>query len=90
MDFKHETGRIYQDDADGKLLAEVTFPVVREGVVDIDHTFVDDSLRGQGIAGQLMEAAYEDIKRSGFKAVLTCPYAVTWFGERPEREDIIA
>ena len=47
MDFQHEKGRIFALDADGKLLAEVTFPA-ENGVATITHTFVDDSLRGQG------------------------------------------
>ena len=42
-----EKGRIYAVDANGKLLAEVTFPDDGNTAV-IDHTFVDESLRGQG------------------------------------------
>lgn len=49
MEFQHERERIFALDEQGKLVAEVTFPV-SEGVADIDHTFVDQSLRGQGVA----------------------------------------
>lgn len=49
MEFKTEDERIYATDADGKVIAEITFPV-SDGIVTIDHTFVDKSLRGQGIA----------------------------------------
>ena len=45
MDFQSETGRIFLEDESGRLLAEVTFPSVSARVVDIRHTFVDDSLR---------------------------------------------
>lgn len=48
MDFQSETGRIFLEDEYGRLLAEVTFPSVSARVADIRHTFVDDSLRGQG------------------------------------------
>jgi predicted GNAT family acetyltransferase len=89
MKFTKEPNRIFAEDENGKLLAQVTFPEVRTGVVNIDHTFVDDSLRGQGIAGSLMEEAYETIGKDGRKAVLTCPYAVRWYGEHPEKNDII-
>lgn len=88
MDFKYENGRIFKEDADGKLLAEVTFPE-SDGVADIDHTFVDPSLRGRGIAGELMVAAAEQIRKEGKKAKLTCPYAVNWFAKRPEYSDIL-
>lgn len=45
MEFRKEPGRIFATDETGKLLAEVTFPE-REGGAVINHTFVDDSLRG--------------------------------------------
>ncbi|MDO4492763.1 MAG: GNAT family N-acetyltransferase [Clostridia bacterium] len=82
MEFQVETGRIFAADGE-KLLCEVTFPV-RDGVATIDHTFVDDSLRGQGIAGQLMEAAVAEIGKNGWKAHPTCSYAVKWFEKHPE------
>ena len=47
------TGRIYAE-KDGTLVAEITFPE-QDGVAVIDHTFVDDSLRGQG--GGVVRAA---------------------------------
>ena len=54
MPFITEENRIiYQQD--GQTLAEITFPAFEEGVVNIDHTFVDPVLRGQGVAGQLMQ-----------------------------------
>ena len=53
MEFRQEPGRIWAEDQDGKLLAEILFPS-REGKASITRTFVDDSLRGQGIAGKLM------------------------------------
>ena len=62
MDFIYEANRIYINDNDGHMQAEVTFPCINETTVDINHTFVDPSLRGQGIAGKLMKAAYEKMK----------------------------
>jgi predicted GNAT family acetyltransferase len=90
LDYKIAPSRIYAEAEDGKLLAEVTFPKARNGEVQINHTFVDDSLRGQGIAAELMELAYEEIKTRGDKAVPLCTYAVKWYGEHPEKRDIVA
>lgn len=61
MEFQHERERIFALDEQGKLVAEVTFPV-SEGVADIDHTFVEQSLRAQGVAGQLLDAAVRQIR----------------------------
>ena len=86
MEFKHETGRVYAQDAAGTLIAEITFPA-ENGVATIDHTFVDGSLRGQGVAGQLVRAAVADIRAAGLKARPTCSYAVKWFDQHPEEVD---
>jgi predicted GNAT family acetyltransferase len=89
MEFEREGNWIFKRGDGGDVVAEVTFPNLRDGVVVINHTYVDDSLRGQGVAGQLVGAAYEAIKADGKKAVLTCPYAVKWFADRPEKNDIV-
>ena len=89
MNYIAETNRIYANDENGVLIAEVTFPKTGDNTVDIDHTFVDDSLQGQGIAGKLMEALAEHLRAQGKKAVLTCSYAVRWFEKHPEYHDLI-
>lgn len=89
MDFSYEQNRIYLTNEDNKVLAEVTFPAIDANTVDIDHTFVDDSLRGQGVAGKLMEAVAKQLREQGKKAVLTCSYAVKWFGKHAEYNDIV-
>lgn len=83
MEFITEKDRIYATDEAGKIIAEVTFPTV-DGVSFIDHTFVDPSLRGQGVAGQLVKLAADTILENGNKIAATCPYAVTWFERHPE------
>ena len=90
MQFQETDGRIWAEDQAGKLVAEITFPETRPGVADIDHTFVDASLRGQGAAGRLVEAAAAQLRRRGMKAVLTCSYAQKWFGDHPEQGDLLA
>ena len=89
MEFQKSAGRIFALGEDGKVLAEVTFPTVKEGLVDIDHTFVDPSLRGQGVAGKLLRAAAQEMRSQGQKAKLTCSYAVTWFENHPEEQDLV-
>ncbi len=83
MNFKHSDSRIFMTDDSGKLLAEVTF-IEENGVRNINHTFVDDSLRGQGVAGKLMEEAVNQIEKNGEKIVPTCSFAVKWFEKHPE------
>lgn len=90
MDYVHEKGRISATDADGSLLAEILFPDAEDGCVDIVRTFVDDRLRGKGIAGELVSLAYDDIKASGKSARASCSYAEVWFEKHPDKRDILA
>lgn len=83
MDFIIEKDRIYANDPAGNIIAEVTFPT-KDGVSTIDHTFVDNSLRGGGIAGKLVKLAADRILKEGNKIAATCPYAVVWFQRHPE------
>ena len=88
MRFERETGRIFARDESGKLLAEVTFPD-RDGAAEIDHTFVDPSLEGRGMAGQLLQAAADALRAEGLKVRPTCSYAVRWFEKHPEQRDLL-
>ncbi len=89
MDFIVEENRIFSKDGSGKTTAEVLFPHRSPGAVTITRTFVDDSLRGQGIAGKLMELTCEKLRRDGKKAYPVCSYAVKWFGAHPECGDVL-
>lgn len=92
MNFTHNETQIALYNDEKKLLAEVTFPYTNDTkqTVDVNHTFVDDSLRGQGVAGQLMEALAADLERRGIKAVLTCSYAIRWFEKHTELSHLLA
>lgn len=83
MDFITKRDMIYATDPSGKIVAEVTFPT-KGGISTINHTFVDDSLRGQGIAAELVKRAADKILSEGNKIAATCPYAVAWFEQHPE------
>lgn len=86
--FVKESNRVYLPGPDGPL-AQITFPQREETSVVIESTFVDGSLRGQGVAGQLMEAALAVIESRGQKAVPRCSYALDWFLKHPEKKNLM-
>ena len=88
MKYITETNRIYVTDTAGEIIAEVTFPT-KAGISTIDHTFVDKSLRGQGVAGELVKRAAEKILADGNKIAATCPYAISWFQRHSEYPVVI-
>ncbi|MGB4610122.1 MAG: GNAT family N-acetyltransferase [Saccharofermentanales bacterium] len=90
MDFIRDKNRIYSLDEYGKLLAEITYVDLDESTVEADHTYVDPSLRGHGIAEQLVEALVEEIQSQGKKIKPTCIYVVTLFKMKPDKYGFIA
>lgn len=89
MNFQHEDNRIFLLNEDGKEIAEVTFPSIKDDVVNINHTFVDPSLRGQGVASKLMMELVKKLRAQNKKALISCPYAVQWFDRHEEYKDVI-
>lgn len=85
----HENDVQYLAD-DGTVLGEVTFPSCGDGIVDINHTFVDGSLRGQGVAGELLSRAAAELEKSGRRVHPSCSYAVRWFEKHAEYAHLLA
>ncbi len=74
---------------DGAVLGIVEFPEVRNHVVNINHTFVDDQLRGQGIASAMMFEVAKLLEKTDRKAKLSCSYARYWFDKHQEYSHLI-
>lgn len=78
MNFIKEENRIYLEDENKKVIAEIEYEKLENDIYNIYHTFVDKSLRGQGIASKLVEEAVKEIKEKGGKVQSTCSYAKAW------------
>ena len=89
MEFKTSNEKIWLENENGATIAFVDFPEFEPGKVEVTHTVVDPSLRGQGVAGKLMEALAKKLAADGRKATLTCSYAVRWFAKHPELEYLL-
>ncbi len=76
MEYITEKHRIFVVD-NSEEIGEVTFPE-RDGVYVINHTFVDDRYRGQGVASELVRRAVEEIEGRGGRMEATCSYAALW------------
>ncbi|WP_125604306.1 GNAT family N-acetyltransferase [Lapidilactobacillus bayanensis] len=89
MEFQYEPGRFFKLDDQQNLIAEVTFQTADDKPVYIlDHTFVDPSLRGQGIAGQLVAAVVELARTNHQQIIPLCSYARQAFDTKPEYADV--
>lgn len=74
---------------DGKRLAEMTYTVAGSRVI-IDHTTVDDALRGTGAGKKLVEAAVQWARAENVKLLPLCPFAKSVFDKTPAYADVLA
>lgn len=70
-------------------LAEITFIENGDNRLVIDHTYVSDELRGQGIAGELVEKVVTRAREKGKKIMPLCPYAKSKLKKTPEYHDVL-
>lgn len=74
----------------GKRVAEMTYSRANPTLVIIDHTEVDKSLGGQGIARKLLDTAVTWARATNTKVMATCPYASAQFAKDPSIRDVLA
>jgi predicted GNAT family acetyltransferase len=70
-----EGNRIYLRDENWNILAEIDFEKIDGKTYNIFRTFVDDSVRWQGIGGELVERAVAYLTSKWYKVSATCSYA---------------
>ena len=90
MEFKKSDNRIWLEDENGKEIAYVSFKYIDKNTIDIQHTVVDPVLQGQGIAGKLIRELTNELHAKGLKAIPTCSYAIKWFDEHPDEQNVLA
>ncbi|MCM0598258.1 GNAT family N-acetyltransferase [Periweissella fabalis] len=89
MEFIREPERLYQVAPDGQLLAEIKFPKIpNHNVIVITHTFVDPSLRGQGIANQLLNEVITFAQHNNLKIKPECSFAKKVFAVTPAYQSL--
>ena len=73
-------------DENGEWIAELAYIKSGDGQITIDHTEVDEKLRGE----DLVKAAVDFARESGLKIKLICPYARKVFEKNPDYGDVLA
>lgn len=81
-------GAFYIDEG-GEWIAELTY-IKNDGMLTIDHTEIDEKLRGEGIGKDLVRAAVEYARDNGLKIDPVCPYAKKIIDGTPEFQDVLA
>jgi predicted GNAT family acetyltransferase len=72
----------------GIQLAEMTYSRASPKLIIIDHTLVDDQLRGLGVARRLLDSLVSWARATGTRVMATCPYALAQFAKDPSIGDV--
>ena len=64
--------------------AELIYGDFAEDVLDLQHTEVPASARGQGVGDALVRAALAFAREHGRRVMATCPYVQRWLKAHPE------
>jgi predicted GNAT family acetyltransferase len=82
-----ERGRYVLEDG-GREVARTEYQDRQNRLLFI-HTEVDPAYEGNGLAGQLVGQALDDVRRLGRTIVPLCAYVRGWIERHPEYDDLV-
>ncbi|MFC4556769.1 GNAT family N-acetyltransferase [Virgibacillus kekensis] len=77
-----------EDEQDPK--AEITFQPSGENEIIVDHTYVSEELRGEGVAGKLVDKVVAYARGEGKKIYPTCEYTRSKLERNTNYHDVLA
>lgn len=75
---------------DDNRFAEITFVPLGKDKLIVDHTFVCEELRGQGVGSLLVERMAEHARETNKKLIPLCPFVKAILEKNIEYDDVIA
>ncbi|MES2848956.1 MAG: GNAT family N-acetyltransferase [Bacteroidota bacterium] len=81
---QNETKGSFYVEQNGKVVAEMTYSVASPSLIIIDHTEVDESLKGKGAGVKLLNKLVEYARANNIKIIPLCPFAKSVFDKKHE------
>lgn len=73
----------------GERMAEMTYSRTNATLIIVDHTHVDERLKGQGVGRQLLDALVAWARETKTRVVALCPFAKAQFDKDPSIRDVL-
>ncbi|MBL0942696.1 MAG: N-acetyltransferase [Hydrogenophaga sp.] len=73
----------------GERLAEMTYSRTNASLIIIDHTGVDERLKGQGVGRELLDALVAWARETQTRVIALCPFAKAQFDKDPSIRDVL-
>ncbi|HLR65140.1 MAG TPA: GNAT family N-acetyltransferase [Pseudogracilibacillus sp.] len=90
MEIVKGKNKFYIGEDEAKPIAEITYQEKDANTIIVDHTYVSDELRGQGIAGKLVDKITTFAREEKVKIIPTCPYVASKMEKTEAYHDLIA
>ncbi|MFT3923834.1 MAG: GNAT family N-acetyltransferase [Myxococcales bacterium] len=89
IEHEEEDGRgAFFVERQGIRLAEMTYSRTGEHLIIVDHTQVDEQLRGLGVARLLLDTLVAWARQTKTRVAATCPYAKAQFEKDGSIQDV--
>jgi predicted GNAT family acetyltransferase len=93
MDIQHENkgnkGKFFIKEEKDNIIAELVYSMQTEDRIVIEHTEVDDELRGKNIGYELVQAAIEYARSHQLRVVPLCSFAKALIHKKPEWQEVL-
>lgn len=85
---QHGRGGVFLAIEGDREIGEMSYALQPGGPMEVDHTWVDPSQRGRGLARQLVDAGVAYARASGLRIRPLCSYVVAVFREDASVSDV--
>ncbi|WP_214874721.1 GNAT family N-acetyltransferase [Exiguobacterium sp. CH10] len=89
MDIKQKENTFYVGE-EAKPSAELHYVPTGPDKLIVDHTYVSDDLRGQGVGEKLVLTVVEYAREQGKTIIPLCPFTKNQFDRHEEYHDVLA
>lgn len=75
---------------DGDIVAELTYKLMDNGIMTLDHTETDPEMEGKGLASKLIKHSVDYAREKNLKIDPLCSYAARQFERHEEYQEVQA
>lgn len=86
---KTQKGGAFYLEINGRRLAQMVYVMAGEKTMVIEHTDVDEQLKGQGVGKKLLGQLVKYVREHQIKVIPLCPFANATLQKTPEWQDIL-
>ena len=68
---------------------ELAYSLPNDQAIDFSHTYVDEPIRGQGVADQLIQTGLQYADENKLQVIASCPAVAAYIRRHPEYQHLL-